>query len=179
MLGPVVHLGDFGVDAGGIPVFEAVADDVQAVHWIGNQFGGFSGAFRIGGIGDAAQVVPVVHRPVGALVREDVRLVEVKRVDDVRVAQRLEENQVVIVGPVRAGGDDGVLRGAFANGGGELGLDAVPAIAVAALGLVEDFEEDPVGIEFGVMRGQGAPEIGEALDGVIVGGQLLLEIYPA
>ena len=108
--------------------------------------------------------------------REDVRLVEVKCVDDVGVAQGLEKNQVVVIGPVRAGGDDGVLRGAFADRGGELGLDAVPAIAVATLRLIEDFEEDAVGIEIRVVGGQRAPEIDEALDGVIVAGKLLFEI---
>ena len=43
--------------------------------------------------------------------REDVRFVEVKVVDDVRVVQGLEFKERIKVGPPRAGGKNGVPRG--------------------------------------------------------------------
>ena len=108
--------------------------------------------------------------------REDVRLVEVKCVDHVGVAQRLEEDEIVVIGPVRARGDDGVVRRAFADCGRELGLDAVPAIAVIAAGLVENFEEDAIGVERGPVARERTPEIGEFFDEFVVGCQALFEI---
>jgi hypothetical protein len=47
--------------------------------------------------------------------REDVRFIKMKRIDDVGIAQRLEENQIVVIRPVRSGGDNRMLRRAFAN----------------------------------------------------------------
>ncbi len=144
------------------------------MHGIGNQICGFPRSLWIGRVRDAAQVMPEVHRPIGALVGEDVGFVEVECVDDVGVAQGLEENEIVVVGPVRPGGDDGVLRGAFANRAGQLGLHAVPAIAIAAFGLVEHFKENAHGIEGRVVRGQRSPKIGEFLDELVVGRQLAI-----
>ena len=46
---------------------------------------------------------------------EDVRLVEMKNIDDVGIAKRLEENHVVVVVPVRAGGDDRVRGRSLAD----------------------------------------------------------------
>jgi len=54
--------------------------------------------------------------PIRALVGELVRFVEVEGIDDVAVGKRVLGEQVDDVRPVRAGGDDGVFRGRFANG---------------------------------------------------------------
>src|SRR3984885_15653188 len=111
--------------------------------------------------------MPVVRSPSRTLMREDVRLIKMKYVDDVVIRQRLEKDQVVIVVPARAGGDDGIGRGSSPNGGGQLRLHSIPAVSVAHLGLVQDFEEHAVGIPGSIVLGHRAPEIGKAFDEVV------------
>jgi hypothetical protein len=92
-----------------------------------------------------------------ALVRELVRLVEVEVVDDVAVGQGVLGQQADDVGPVGAGGDDGVFGSDFANGLRGCGLDTRPAVGIVDLGLVHNLEEDFLGIAVGVVGGQPAP----------------------
>jgi len=74
--------------------------------------------------------MPEICAPRRALVGEDVRLVEMKVVNHVGIAQGLDENQVIIVRPARPGGDDGVLRSGFANRRSQLRLHAIPAVRI-------------------------------------------------
>src|ERR1700736_5515401 len=104
-----------------------------------------------------------VGGPGCALVREDVRVVEMKIVDDVGVVERLDEEEFVVGRPVGAGDDDGVGGSAFANRGSEAGLHAFPAVAIAKFGLVENLEKNEIGVCVGVVVGEGAPEIFELL----------------
>src|ERR1700730_15683668 len=104
-----------------------------------------------------------VGGPRGALVREDVRVVEVKIVDDVGIVERLHEEKLVVGGPVGSSDDNGMGGSAFANRGSEAGLHAFPAVAIAKFGLVQDFEENEIGICEGIVVGEGAPEIFELL----------------
>src|SRR5712664_2161782 len=110
-----------------------------------------------------------VGGPRSALMRKDVRVVEMEVVDDVGIVERLDEEEFVVGGPVGAGGDDGVGGSAFANGGGEAGLCTLPAVTIAKFGLVQNVEEDEIGICGGVVASEGAPEIFELLDEGIVG----------
>ena len=63
------------------------------------------------------------------------------------------EDEVLVIVPACAYGDDGVLRGAFADGYGQAGLNAVPAVGIADLGFIERFKEDEVGIVGGKVLG--------------------------
>ena len=108
--------------------------------------------------------------------REDVRLVEMERVDDVRIAQWLEKHEIVVIRPVRARRDDRLPRRAFADCRRELCLDAVPAITILAAGLVENLEENAVRIERRPVLRQRPPEIRELFDELIIRSQPLLEI---
>src|SRR5579884_503678 len=173
---PGGDLSDFGVDAGFVPVIGSVTGDVELVDGI--RFKGFRGndVLWIGGVGQVVEIVPEARAPGGALVREDVRLVEMEIVDDVGIANRLNENEVIIVGPARAGDDDGVVRRSLPNGGNQTRLDAIPAVGIARFGFVEDFEEYKIGIEIRVMLREGAPEVGELFDKRVVLGEPFLEV---
>src|SRR5579885_2859037 len=92
---------------------------------------------------------PVIRSPGRALMREDVRRVEMKNVDDVGIAQRLEEDHVVVVVPTGAWNEDGVLRRGLPDCLYDTGGDSLPAVSVMQFGLVEDLEEDAVGFPRG------------------------------
>src|SRR5438270_6880643 len=94
-------------------------------------------------------------------------LVVVEGVDDVGEGEWLEGQEVFEAGPAGSAGEDGVVGGGGADLLGDEGLDALPAVGVGLLGLVHDLEEDVVGIEWGEVGGEGAPEHGEALDGLV------------
>ena len=49
---------------------------------------------------------------------EDVRVVKMEVINDIRVAQGLDEKQFIVGGPVGPCKDDGLGRRAFANGHG-------------------------------------------------------------
>src|ERR1700680_172601 len=100
--------------------------------------------------------------------RKDMRLVEMEYVDDGGIGERLEKNQIVIIVPARAGGDDAVCGRASPNGRGELGLHSVPAVGVAHLRLVENFEEDAIRVPRSITLRHCIPEIGEAFDAVVL-----------
>src|SRR5258708_6117572 len=100
------------------------------------------------------EVMLEVSGPRGGLVREDVRVVEMEIVDDVGIVERLDKEELVVGGPVGTGGDDGMGGSAFANGGGEAGLDALPAGGDAGIGVRQNFAEDEIG-GFGGIRGGG------------------------
>src|SRR6266478_3004744 len=85
------------------------------------------------------------------------------------VEERLDKEELVVGGPVGTGGEDGMGGSAFANGGREAGLHAFPAVAIAEFGLVQNFEEDEIGVRGGIVAGEGAPEIFELLDEGIIG----------
>jgi len=65
--------------------------------------------------------------------REGERLVIVEGVNDVGIGKRLEDEQVGEAGPVRARGNDGVVRSGLADGVDDRGLDAVPAVRVRSV----------------------------------------------
>src|SRR5438094_826139 len=94
-------------------------------------------------------------------------LVVVEGVDDVSEGEGLKREEVFEARPARSAGDDGVVRGSGAYLLSDEGLDALPAEGVGLLGLVHYLEEDVVGIERGEVGGEGAPEHGEALDGLV------------
>ncbi len=85
-------------------------------------------------------------------------LVVVKGVDDVGIGKGFEDEEILEAGPVRAGGDDGVLGGGLADGVDDGGFDALPAVRVVLLGLVHDLEEDVLGIDVGEVGSEGAPQ---------------------
>jgi hypothetical protein len=49
---------------------------------------------------------------------EDVRIVEMENIDDVWIAQRFEQEHVVVVVPLGTGGDDRICGRSLANRGG-------------------------------------------------------------
>src|SRR5262245_28980892 len=69
-----------------------------------------------------------------------------------------------------------MLRSAFPDRGCQLCLNAVPTVAVANLGLVENLEEHPVRIELRIMLRKGTPVVGELLDERIVLSEFRLEL---
>ena len=164
------------IDASEIPAVGTVAHDEKAIVIVGNGCGGGANVVGIGGIRKTFEVVPGIYAPGCALMGEDVRLVKMEIVNDVGVAERLEEDEIVVIGPASAFDEDGVLRGGFANGADETNLNAVPAIAIAHFRFVESFEENFFGIVGAEMFGEGAPEIGELFDG-FVAGEFLLEVF--
>src|SRR3954454_3186764 len=99
---------------------------------------------------------------------EDMRIVKVEDVHDIGITKGLEKDHVVIVVPISPGGKDGVRGRSLADCGGQLGLNAIPAIRVPHLGLIQDFKEDALWIPGGIMFSQGAPEIGKAFDKIVV-----------
>ena len=114
-------------------------------------------------------VDPPCAAPACALMRELVWLVEMEVVDHVSVGQRLLCQQVGDGGPVRPGGDDGVLRRNFAYGLRRAGLHARPAIGIMLFRLVHDLVKNQIGIAIGIMRGQFAPKHYEPIDAVSAG----------
>src|SRR5260221_14740944 len=104
------------------------------------------------------RVAPPGLAPACTLVRELMRLVEVKVVDHVAIRQRLKREKVGDAGVVGAGGDDRVARGGIANGCGKAGLNTGPAISIVDFRLVENLKEDTLRVAIGVVRGQPSPK---------------------
>jgi hypothetical protein len=97
-------------------------------------------------------------------------------VDDIGIAQRFEEHQIVVVRPARPRRNDGMDWGSLTNRAHQLRLDSIPAITVRHFRFVENFEKDTIRVPGRVVCGQHPPEIGKLLDRVIVSCQLLLEV---
>src|SRR3979409_2288559 len=107
---------------------------------------------------------------------EEMRLVEMKNIDHVGIAQGFEEHEVIVVIPARTGGDDAMNRSGLPDGGCQLCFYAVPAIGILELGLIDDLEEASLRIPGRIVARDHAPEVGELLDKVIVLGETRLEI---
>jgi len=69
-----------------------------------------------------------------------------------------------------------VLRSAFADGTSDPRLDALPAVAIAKLRLIQDLEKDLVGIRSGVVLRKRTPKVLKLFNERIVGDKLLFEI---
>ncbi len=91
-----------------------------------------------------------------------------KVVYHIRIAQRLDKNQFIIVRPPGACRDNRVLRSPFANRRRQLRLHSVPAVTIGKLGLVQNFKEDALRIPCGIMPRQRSPEVGELLHKTVV-----------
>ncbi len=79
--------------------------------------------------------------------REYVRLIKMKVVNDIRIVQRLLKNQVVVVRPARSRRNDRERRRALPNRRRQLHLHAQPTIAIRKLRLIHNFEKDAVRIQ--------------------------------
>ncbi len=84
------------------------------------------------------------------------------------IAQGLEKNQIIVIGPARPGSDYRVLRSAFANRCGQLRLYSLPAVTIGKLRLVQDFKKDSLRIPGRIMPRQRPPEVGELLNKGVV-----------
>src|SRR5256885_5739185 len=95
LLTPGSRFGNFCVNARGIPAGEAVMLDGLLVDRIGNLRvrGGY--VFRGRGIRKIRQIVLEIGGPRCALVSKDVRVIEMKIVNDVGVVQRFEEEKFI------------------------------------------------------------------------------------
>src|SRR5580704_13965402 len=91
--------------------------------------------------------------------REDIRFVKVKSVDDVGVAQRFEEEQIIVVGPMRSGRNDGVVWRSLADCCCKLSFNAIPTKLILSLRLVEDLKEHAIRIKGRVVPRKCPPEI--------------------
>src|SRR5882724_9922592 len=149
---------------------------LQTIHRVGNQRGGSLHILWSRGIGQVFQVVNVVRAPGCALVRKNMRIVEVKVVNDVRIVQRIEKQQLALRRPVRARNDDGVLRRSLANRHRKLRLHALPPVAVTKFWLVQYLERNKLRIRERVVPCQLPPVVLELLDEIIVRGELLLKV---
>src|SRR6202030_1896389 len=134
-------LRNISVDAHRIPVVLSIADHGETVHRVRYARRYFGGRFRRRGIMQSLHPVPEICSPSRTLVREDVRLIEMKVIDHVGIPQRLEKNHFIIIRPASPRGYDGVLGSTLANGRRQSGLHPVPPIAVRELRLVYDFKE--------------------------------------
>src|SRR3984957_11317096 len=105
----------FRLDAGGIPVIVAITDHLQAVDVIRDQGRHAPGRLRSRRILQTPQPVPVVGTPSSSLMSENMRLIKMKVVNDIRIMQRLLKNQVTVIRPARSGSDDGVRGGTLAD----------------------------------------------------------------
>ena len=85
--------------------------------------------------------MPIECTPGRALMSENVRLVKVKDVDHVGIAQRLEKEQVVVVIPTCARSKNSICWCCLPDRRRQLGPHTVPTVRVVHLRLVEDFEE--------------------------------------
>ena len=108
--------------------------------------------------------------------RKHVRIVEVKVINNVGVAQRVDEEQFVVGGPVSPRNDDGLRRRAFANGHCEFRLHTLPAVAILEFRLIQYLQEHQVRIPRRVVLRQRPPVIRELFHKLIVGNQFFLEV---
>ena len=108
--------------------------------------------------------------------RENVGIVKMKVVDDVRVAERFDEEQFAVSRPIGARDDNGLCGCAFANGRSQFGLYALPAIAVVEFRLVQNLKEHKIRTPRRVVLCQCAPEVRKLLNKLVVAGQLFFEV---
>jgi len=99
-----------------------------------------------------------------------------ENVDDIGIAQRFLEEHVIVVVPICPGGNDRMLRCCLADRRCQFCFYSIPTIRVTKLRLIQNLEEHTVRIVGRVMLRHGAPEIGEALDCVILFRQSRFEV---
>src|SRR5207244_11140325 len=100
------------------PTLPTIPEYQETIHSVRHQCGGLLNVLRSRRIGQIFQVVHEVGAPVGALMGEDVRVVKMEVINDIRVAQGLDEKQFIVGGPVGPCKADGLGRRAVANGHG-------------------------------------------------------------
>src|SRR5580704_2160958 len=88
---PFRNLRDLGINAVGVPMVASIACDVEPIQGIWFESSDLLRGPRVGRVRQAFDEVPMIHTPSGALVRENVWLVEVKVVDHVGIPERLQE----------------------------------------------------------------------------------------
>jgi hypothetical protein len=176
MFAPRNDFVELRVYASAVPAIMAITNHLNAVDSVGNEVCGRSDIFRRRRIRKVAKVMLKVGRPGRALVSEDVRVVEMKIVNDVRVVNGLHKKQLAISRPIRTRNNDGMGRRPLTNGVGEPRLHAFPAIPISKFRFVQYFKKHRVGVGIDVVSRERAPEILELLDERIIGDQFLLEV---
>ena len=78
--------------------------------------------------------------------RKNMRLVKMKRVNHIRIAQRVKKKQIIVVRPPRPRRNNRMLRRARTNRPRQLRLDAIPSVRIAHLRLIQNLEENPLRI---------------------------------
>src|SRR5947208_4465647 len=149
---------------------------LQTIHRIRQERSGLLHILGSRRIRQFFQVVHVIRAPGRALVREDVRIVEMKVVDDVRISQRIEKQQLILRRPVRSRNNNRMLRRPFANRHRQLRLNSLPPIAIVKFRFVQNLEGNEVGIRGRIMPCELTPIILELFDKAILRNEFLFEI---
>src|SRR4029450_1196064 len=162
------HLLDLHGDPGRAPTFMSVSKQPETGKMIRQRPRRGGPGLRRRWIRHPAEVPPECRPPYGALVREDVRRIEVKVIDDVAVGDWGEREQIVNGRPSASGHDHRMLRRRLTDRRDELRLHATPPVTILELGLVQHLEEQSFIVEAGEMPSEVVPELRESIDLAIV-----------